>query len=279
MSTDNTQTEPQQARTGRDTWFFDPYALVMNLLVYPGLILMSLVFILGGLVIAPMAHLLTRRPLDRIVRLGIWVYGRAWMILFSPFVRFRRENLTQACFPRPCIIVVNHLSFFDTYCMGALPFSNVSFAVRAWPFKMLWYAPFMRWAKYVDTESRGQDAALQQGREVLESGAAVLFFPEGHRSRDGVLQRFYSGAFKLAVEANVPVVPLCLTGTGTLLPPGRWTLRPTEIHIRALPWINPSDFPGESGHVAMRKYAKAKMAEAITDMRTETFAGGRNVHV
>lgn len=279
MSADNTQAAPQQAGAGRNTWLSDLWSLAMNLVVYPGLVVVSLVFILGGLVLAPVLRLLARRPLDQIVRLGIWAYGRVWMVLLSPFVRFRRENLTLASFPRPCVMIVNHLSFFDTYCMGALPFSNVSFAVRAWPFKMFWFAPFMRWAKYVDTESWGQEAAIKQSREVLESGAAVLFFPEGHRSRDGVLQRFYTGAFKLAVEANVPVVPLCLTGTGTLLPPGRWTLRPTEIRIRALPWLNPADFPGESGPVAMRKQAKAKMAEAIAVMRAETIAGGRSNHV
>ena len=53
--------------------------------------------------------------------------------------------------------------------------------------------------------------------------------PEAHRSRNGKLGRFYSGAFKVAVETGVPVVPLCITGTDEMLPPGRWWLRPARV--------------------------------------------------
>ncbi len=254
----NRSTAEQQTASRRSL-----LALFMTAVIHPLLILQTLIFIVLAPVVLPLARLATGQPIHRLVRYFIWIYGRVWMILISPFVRFETVGLTRDRFPQPCIIVLNHLSFFDIFCMGALPFSEVVFTVRSWPFKMPWYAPFMRLARYVDMESLGMEEALRRCRGLLSQNAFLVFFPEGHRSRDGSLGRFYSGAFKLAVEANVPVVPLCITGTDQLLPPGSLLMAPATIRLHALPAINPADFPGESGHVALRKRVKAVMAEAL----------------
>lgn len=242
-------------------------SLCMSVLIHPLLILKTLIFVLLAPVVLPLACLITGHALDRMVRYFIWIYGRVWMFLISPFVRFETINMTLDHFPRPCIIVLNHQSFFDIFCMGALPFSNVGFTVRSWPFRMFWYAPFMRLAGYVDMESLGQEESLRQCRDLLSNDVTLVFFPEGHRSRDGNLGRFYSGAFKLAVEANVPVVPLCISGTDQLLPPGTFLMAPATVRLHALPAINPADFPGETGHVALRKQVKAAMANALAASR------------
>lgn len=238
--------------------------LFMSALVYPLLILQTLIFILAAPLVLPAARLATGQPMDRLVRYFIWIYGRIWMVLMSPFVRFETRGMRPDHFPEPCIIVLNHLSFFDIFCMGALPFSNVVFTVRSWPFRMPWYAPFMRLARYVDMENLGADTALERCRNLAQGGAYLVFFPEGHRSRDGKLGRFYSGAFKLAVDAGIPIVPVCITGTDQLLPPGTFLMAPATIRLHALPAINPKDFSGESGHVALRKQVKAAMAEEIS---------------
>jgi 1-acyl-sn-glycerol-3-phosphate acyltransferase len=95
----------------------------------------------------------------------------------------------------------------------------------------------------------------------------VLFFPEGHRSKTGKMQPFYSGAFRLALETGVPIVPLCITGTDTLLPPGRYALHPCRVRLKALGPLHPADFPGVSGHVAMRREARERMTHALKEMR------------
>ena len=240
-----------------------PWALVMSAVVYPLLILQTLVFILLAPVVLPVARFTTGQSLDRIVRYFIRFYGKVWMVIIAPFTRFEKIDLTLDHFPQPCIIVLNHRSLFDIFCMGALPFSNGGFALRSWPFRMFWYAPFMRLARYVDMESLGREEGLRRCRELLAEHISLMFFPEGHRSRDGRLGRFYSGAFKLAVETNVPIVPVCISGTDRLLPPGGLLLAPTTIRLQALPAVDPSAFTGESGHVALRKTVKASMAEAL----------------
>lgn len=237
--------------------------LVMNLAIYPLLVLQTLTFILCSPAALPIARAVTGRPLAWLVRYFIRMYGQVWMIVMRPFVRFEKHGLRRDCFPRPCIIVLNHLSFFDIFCMGALPFSNGAFAIRSWPFRMFWYAPFMRLAEYVDMESLGRDQALRQCRELLNRGVSLMFFPEGHRSRDGRIGRFYSGAFKVAVETNIPVVPLCISGTDRLLPAGSFLMAPAVVRMLALPAVDPANFPGESGHVELRKHVKSIMVEAL----------------
>jgi 1-acyl-sn-glycerol-3-phosphate acyltransferase len=188
----------------------------------------------------------------------------------SPFVRFKRLEVEAGKFKPPCILVVNHFSFFDTYCMALLPFSDAVFAIRAWPFKMFWYAPFMHLAGYLNVEDMEWQKISEATASIISKGGALLFFPEGHRSRHRQLQRFYSGAFKLAIETGAKIVPLCLSGTDELLPPGRWWLRPARVTLKALEPVDPKDFTGEGAHRLMCKVVQAMMARGLEEMTAET---------
>lgn len=241
-------------------------AMLMTAVVYPLLAVWTVV----GIFLSPLLFLLwkgvTRWPTGRIMRHLIWVYGRGWMLIVSPFVRFRREGLAAEQFRTPGIFVVNHLSFFDTYCMALLPIFDITFAVRSWPFRIPFYAAFMRLADYLDVERMEWDECLEAGRRVIERGGHLLFFPEGHRSRDSQLQRFYSGAFRLARELDCPIIPLCITGSDRLLPPGRNWLQPTRVCLRGLPAIDPALL---ESHGELRRKVKALMAENLQAMRQE----------
>jgi len=232
---------------------------------------MLLLWTLFGILTFPFAFglclLFLRQPADRLARWFIWLYGRGWLALMSPFVGFRREQMDRIKADTPCLFVVNHLSFFDTYCMALLPVHDITFAVRSWPFRMFWYSGFMRLARYLDVEGSSWDETLCNSNSAFAAGGAVLFFPEGHRSRDGQLQRFYSGGFKVAINAGVPLIPLCITGTDQLLPPGRKLFRPCQVRLRALEPIDTRRFNDDEGHSRLRKLVKGQMADALAEMR------------
>ena len=240
-------------------------AVAMNLVVYPLLVIWTLLDILCFPVVFLLAKVLLRWETGRIVRGLIWVYGRGWLLIMAPFVSFRRAGFEKLREQPPSIFVVNHLSFFDTYCMGLLPIYDIVFAVRAWPFRMIWYGWVMRLARYLDVESHTFAENLGSARRIIAAGGHILFFPEGHRSRDGRLQRFYGGAFRLAAELGLPVVPLVLTGTGELLPPGRFWLRPTTITLRALPAVDSTRFGGAENFRKLRRTVREAMAEALVE--------------
>ena len=246
-----------------------PIVVLMNLWCYPLLVLLTLF----GIILSPFFLVLSRLILGwsvgRIVRWFIWLYGRVWLAFMSPFVRFRREQMELIKSDTPYLFVVNHRSFFDTYCMALLPVHDITYAVRSWPFRMFWYGGFMRLAKYLDVEANSWEETLCNSKVPLAKKGSVLFFPEGHRSRDGELQRFYSGGFKVAISAGVQLIPLCVDGTEKLLPPDRKSLRPCRITIRALEPIDTRLYDNEGGHLRLRKLVKKRMATALSDMRDD----------
>lgn len=246
-------------------------ALLLNLSFYP---LMTL-WIVAGILCSPFCllgwKLCTRWDWGRIVRHLISIHGYGLIVIVSPFVRFSREELDRI--ERPCIMVVNHLSFFDSYFMASLPFTDIIFAVGAWPFKMYWYTLFMRLARYLDVENDPWGEVVATCKKSFSLKGTVLFFPEGHRSKTGGLQPFYSGAFKLAKETGVPVVPLCITGTDQMLPPGESYLHPARVRLKALPPVDPADFPGQLGHLGMRQHVRELIEKAVAEMRGEACQG------
>jgi 1-acyl-sn-glycerol-3-phosphate acyltransferase len=222
----------------------------------------------------PLWKVATHWSAGRITRHFIWIYGRVWTLLTFPFLRIRPARF-QGPTAKPGILVVNHLSFLDTYVMGALPFSDVVFAVRAWPFRMFWYRPFMKLAEYMNVEELGWEGCLDACRHIFAAGSYVLFFPEGHRSKDGKMQRFYSGPFKLSLETGVPVIPLCITGTDTVLPPTRRLVRPHKVRLDVLPPVYPTAFSGPEGHVEMRKFVKQQMVDYLVLMKKGSRPGNK----
>ncbi len=242
-------------------------SLFMTFSFYP----LMLAWILLSVILAPVLFLIckvsTGWETARIIRFLIRIHGRGMIVIVSPFITLGRIDLEAI--QRPCILVVNHLSFFDGYFMAALPFYDMAFAVGAWPFRMFWYSVFMRLANYIDVESTSWEETLAVCRKVFSSNAGLLIFPEGHRSRTGSIQQFQSGAFRLAVETGMPVVPLCITGTDTLLPPGNYRLHPSRICLKALPPVDPATFTGSFRHIKMSRYVHNLMSNEIERMKAE----------
>ena len=242
------------------------YLLLMNVITIP----LILLWTITGILLFPLAFIFMKyimgNSTGRITRTCIWIYGRVWQCILCFFVSFKKTGMEPEKFKTPGIIVVNHRSFFDTYCMNMLPVSNICFAVRAWPFKIFIYSFFMRLAEYLNIETTPWDRTMEITKELLKNGSSILFFPEGHRSRDGDLTRFYSGAFKLALEFNVPIIPVCLTGTETLLPPGRLWLAPSKIIIKVLAPVYPDTFHGDMPHIAFNKHVRNLIKTNLKEM-------------
>lgn len=154
-----------------------------------------------------------RRNFKLSIRRFIQFYGR-WIIRFSwPMIRISVEMPEEVKKTDPCVYVLNHFSFADVYFCGFLPGYQTVIAVRAWPFRLPIYNIFMRLAGYLNVESKSGEEILASATEALSSGTCLLFFPEGHRSRDGQLMPLQKGAFRIAAENRVPLIPVAIEGT------------------------------------------------------------------
>ena len=73
----------------------------------------------------------------------------------------------------------------------------------------------------------------------------MAVYPEGTRSPDGRLRPFKKGAFVMAIQAGVPVVPVSIAGAQTLLRKGDWRLHPGEVTVRFGPAVDASNYAME----------------------------------
>jgi 1-acyl-sn-glycerol-3-phosphate acyltransferase len=74
-------------------------------------------------------------------------------------------------------------------------------------------------------------ATLQEAKNRIVGGTSVMFFPEGTRSRSGKLMRFKKGAFRMALDLGLPILPLTVTGTRNVLPAGTSDLMPGSARL------------------------------------------------
>lgn len=124
----------------------------------------------------------------------------------------------------------------------------------------------MREAGYLNSENMQIKTFLQQAGELLHDGAALIIYPEGTRSSTGELGRFHSGAFLLAMKYNVPIVPMCIAGTGSVFPKGKSFGKPAQVRVTLMEQVNPTAFKhfGDTAHIHMQRYIKTVMKDALT---------------
>ena len=119
------------------------------------------------------------------------------------------------------VYAANHTSYMDT----PVVFSALPFQFRILAKKELWSMPFIGWYLNrsgqipIDTENaRATLSSLSAGVKALRPGMPLFVFPEGSRTPNGDLQAFLAGAAFLAIRAQVPLVPIALSGVYDLLP-------------------------------------------------------------
>ncbi|GIV61584.1 MAG: 1-acyl-sn-glycerol-3-phosphate acyltransferase [Rhodothermaceae bacterium] len=139
---------------------------------------------------------------------------------------------------RPYVVVCNHQSNVDIPVISRLPW-DMKWVAKAELFRVPVVGWMMRLAGDIPVE-RGEQMSrarvLVAARRVLENRCSVMFFPEGTRSRDGRVYAFNDGAFRLAIKAGVPVLPLVLDGSFNALPKDSWRFgEPSTIRLRVLP--------------------------------------------
>jgi 1-acyl-sn-glycerol-3-phosphate acyltransferase len=147
----------------------------------------------------------------------------------------------------PWVVVANHQSILDILMLSRLP-REMKWVAKEELFKLPWTGWMMRMSGDIpirrgDAESGGE--ALAVAKAYLERGMSVMIFPEGTRSAKGTLLPFKSGAFRLALDAQVPVLPIAVQGTAQGMPKGGPWVRPCRAFARILPPIETAGRPPE----------------------------------
>jgi 1-acyl-sn-glycerol-3-phosphate acyltransferase len=149
-------------------------------------------------------------------------------------IRVRRHGLERLDLRQSYVYCMNHVSMLDTPVLV----QSIPHHARALQdhrhFRIPVYGAFCRMLGQLPINPRDKqanEASLQRALQLLHSGKSVAVFPEGHRTRDGRLAEFYPGAFRLAIEAQVPVLPVVTRGLRNLCPHKEWRFRPGRVDV------------------------------------------------
>ncbi|XXF79046.1 lysophospholipid acyltransferase family protein [Myxococcaceae bacterium GXIMD 01537] len=167
--------------------------------------------------------------------------------------------------PGPCVLVSNHQSVADIFALMGLR-HQFKFVAKASLFSVPmvgWLMSMMGYVRVVRRSPTAMTDMLEDCRHWLRQHMSVLIFPEGTYAADGVLLPFKRGAFKLALEERVPVVPVLIQGTTDLVVgDGPWLNPRARMRIRVLPPV-PVEAMG-ADEVALAERVRGLFLAALT---------------
>ena len=178
-------------------------------------------------------------------------------------VRVRLEGIENIP-PGTCIFAANHVSNIDPLAFAPHIPRRVSLLLKKELFRIPILGYGMRLTKFVvvDRASRqGAVNSLKDSLRYLNEGLSLALYPEGTRSADGRLGTFKRGAFVMALQAGVPIVPVSIAGARKLMPKGTWALHPGEVIIRFRPPIE------------VTSYTSATLRDLLVRVHAEVAAG------
>lgn len=169
---------------------------------------------------------LVTMPFDRGRYAAGWLFRRQSVVIqfLNPLWRFRTHGEHPKDMRRPYVVVSNHESFVDMLLISHLPW-EMKWLSKSEFFKI----PFIGWqmalagdVKLVRGDAKSVVAAMKDCEVWLDRKVSVMIFPEGTRTVSGELGEFKDGAFRLAVDKQLPVLPLVVHGSRTALRKHDW---------------------------------------------------------
>ncbi len=161
-------------------------------------------------------------------------------VRINPFWDFRVRDEIHPDPRRPYVFVSNHTSLADVFLIALLPWE-----MKWLSKKTILNIPLLGWqmrlagdVELVRGDKGSARRAMEELRRRLDRKLSVLIFPEGTRTEDGALSPFRDGAFRLAIEAGVDVIPLAVQGTEAALPKHSFLFRPTTATVTVLPAVS-----------------------------------------
>ncbi|MCC6317804.1 MAG: 1-acyl-sn-glycerol-3-phosphate acyltransferase [Gemmatimonadaceae bacterium] len=177
-------------------------------------------------------------PFDR----GRYLTGRLFRLLgvtsvkLNPLWRFDTAGTFIRDPRRPYVAVSNHESYADIFLISHLPW-EMKWISKETMFRI----PFFGWMMHMAGDisiTRGERTstvkAMEAARDRLRKRVSVMIFPEGTRSRGADLLPFKDGAFRLALEAGVPILPIVVAGTRTAMAKGTFRFQRARARVRVL---------------------------------------------
>lgn len=148
-----------------------------------------------------------------------------------PGTTFSYDNPYGESFEKPSVIISNHQSHLDLMAIMMLT-PNLIILTKNWVWHNPFYGIVIRYADFFPITDT--DQMMQNLMEKVKKGYSVMIFPEGTRSADCRIQRFHRGAFYLAEQLGLDILPVFIDGFGKVLPKTSWYLHPGHMSLEVM---------------------------------------------
>ena len=218
----------------------------------------------GIAIIAPFMILLTLitknegciyRPVRFFVKLGLALVG----------VRVAVTGIETLTPGQPYIFTPNHQSMIEVPLFVTYLGCNPAYLAKKELFKYPIFGFGISLIGAVPVDRKNTQSAIESAQlatEKLRAGKPYVIYPEGTRSADGRLLPFKKGAFVMAVDAGVPIVPVTVRGASGIMPKGKIRIIPSTIHITIHPPVSTDGYSKEN-IIELVEIVRGKVASAL----------------
>ncbi len=225
----------------------------------------------GGLMASLFSIVLKIVPVSKKTKMG-WFHKSMSKLMGSvlysnPFLKKEVINQGNETFEKPVMVISNHSSFLDILAVGMLH-PKMVYLVNDWVYNSPVFGKAVRSAGFYPV-SQGLEKGIEHLRKKVAQGYSLIAFPEGGRSYTNRIKRFHKGAFFLAEQFNLDIVPILIHGNSEILPKGAFVIRDGSITLKILDRIPTTDKRFGEGYRERTKKIAAHFKNEFQDLRND----------
>lgn len=228
-------------------------------------------FLLGCLVLTTLSYLLSITPfrkqtkkhlLHRLIRAS-----SATLIHLMFNVRKVYIDRDKLYLDKPAMIIANHQSFLDIMMILMLH-PKIVLMTNNWVWRSPIFGRFIQFADFYPSDA-GAENSIEHLRPLVQQGYSIMVFPEGTRSKTGLLNRFKKGAFFIAEQLGLDIQPIIFHGTGDCIRKNDFLVHGTTVTMKFLDRISPYEQSWGTTYAARTKSISRHFKQAYTQLQKE----------
>jgi 1-acyl-sn-glycerol-3-phosphate acyltransferase len=177
---------------------------------------------------------------------GMWWSKIVCIITFCPVKVKGRENLDKN---QSYIFVANHQGIYDIFLIYGYLNVPIKWMMKQSLRKLPFVGRACEMAGFIFVDNSSPKAVvrtIQDAEQKLKKGASIAIFPEGSRTSTGKMGKFKKGAYQMAIDLKLPVVPVTINGSYQVMPRDVYSIHPHSIELLIHPPISTKDMVSDN---------------------------------
>ena len=224
---------------------------------------------LGGLIFSAIGSVFVRRSRGKtldFIKLLLAKFLTS-VLYTNPFVKKTLIRNPNEDFSKPAVIIANHTSFLDTLVLGMVN-HKIIYLVNDWVYHSPVFGKLIRALGFYPV-SQGIENGMNQLKEKIKQGYSLVVFPESERSYTNEVKRFHKGAFYIAEQFSLDIVPIYIHGNSEVQPKGDFIIYDGSITVKVGDRIRKEDLNFGENYSERTKKVNAYFRDEFAKLRNE----------